>query len=57
MTGTALTLDCSVTLPTAFKIDQRQLGSICCRAELASDRYAGRQPIGEPKRNPLLESR
>ena len=47
----------AVTLPKAFEIDQRHLGNICDRAELASDRCAGRQPIGEAVTNtPLLEA-
>ena len=33
----------AVTLPKAFAIDQRHLGNICSRAELASKRCAGRQ--------------
>ena len=36
----------SVTLPKAFAIDQRHLGNICSRAQLASERCAGRQAIG-----------
>ena len=46
----------AVTLPKAFEIDQRHLGNICDRSELASDRCAGRQPIGEATTTtPLLE--
>ena len=46
----------SVTLPKAFEIDQRHLGNICDRSELASDQCAGRQPIGEAMtKTPLLE--
>ena len=46
----------SVTLPKAFEIDQRHLGNLCDRTELASDQCAGRQPIGEATTNtPLLE--
>ena len=46
----------SVTLPKAFEIDQRHLGNICDRAELASDQCAGRQPIGMAStETPLLE--
>ncbi len=46
----------SVTLPKAFEIDQRHLGNICDRSELASDQCAGRQPIGEAMtETPLLE--
>ena len=47
----------TVTLPKAFEIDQRHLGNLCDRAELASDQCAGRQPIGEATTNtPLLEA-
>ena len=47
----------SVTLPKAFEIDQRHLGNICDRSELASDQCAGRQAIGEAMTNtPLLEA-
>ena len=46
----------TVTLPKAFEIDQRHLGNICDRTELASDQCAGRQPIGEATtETPLLE--
>jgi hypothetical protein len=46
----------TVTLPKAFEIDQRHLGNLCDRAELASDQCAGRQPIGEAStETPLLE--
>ena len=46
----------AVTLPKAFEIDQRHLGNICDRSELASDQCAGRQPIGEAMtKTPLLE--
>ncbi len=46
----------AVTLPKAFEIDQRHLGNICDRSELASDQCAGRQPIGEAiTETPLLE--
>ena len=46
----------TVTLPKAFEIDQRHLGNICDRSELASDQCAGRQPIGEAiTETPLLE--
>ena len=46
----------SVTLPKDFEIDQRHLGNICDRSELASDQCAGRQPIGMAKtETPLLE--
>ena len=44
-------------LPKAFEIDQRHLGNICDRSELASDQCAGRQAIGEATTNtPLLEA-
>ncbi len=47
----------AVTLPKAFEIDQRHLGNICDRSELASDQCAGRQPIGEAITDtPLLEA-
>ena len=47
----------AVTLPKAFEIDQRHLGNICAKAQLASDQCAGRQPIGEAiTETPLLET-
>ena len=47
----------TVTLPKAFEIDQRHLGNICDRSELASDQCAGRQPIGEAiNQHALLEA-
>ena len=46
----------SVTLPKAFAIDQRHLGNLCSRAQLATERCAGRQPIGTVEtRTPLLD--
>jgi hypothetical protein len=46
----------AVTLPKAFAIDQRHLGNICSRAELASKRCAGRQAIGKVRVDtPLLD--
>ena len=46
----------AVTLPKAFAIDQRHLGNICSRAELASKRCAGRQAIGNVRVDtPLLD--
>jgi hypothetical protein len=46
----------AVTLPKAFEIDQRHLGNLCDRAELASDECRGRQPIGFARdETPLLE--
>jgi hypothetical protein len=47
----------AVTLPKAFAIDQRHLGNICSRAELAATRCAGRSAIGTVKdETPLLEA-
>jgi hypothetical protein len=55
--GDANIKSATVTLPKAFEIDQRHLGNICDRSELASDQCAGRQPIGEATTNtPLLEA-
>jgi hypothetical protein len=46
----------AVTLPKAFAIDQRHLGNICSRAELASRHCAGRQAIGNVRVDtPLLD--
>jgi hypothetical protein len=46
----------AVTLPKAFEIDQRHLGNLCSRSELASDQCSGRQAIGTATTNtPLLE--
>ena len=46
----------ALTLPTAFQIDQRHLGNLCSRAQLASERCKGRQPIGAAKvETPLLD--
>ena len=46
----------AVTLPKAFAIDQRHLGNICSRAQLAAEHCAGRQPIGTAVvETPLLE--
>ena len=46
----------SVTLPKAFAIDQRHLGNICSKAQLAAESCAGRQPIGTVEtRTPLLD--
>jgi hypothetical protein len=36
----------AVTLPKAFAIDQRHLGNICSKSELAEKRCEGRQAIG-----------
>jgi hypothetical protein len=46
----------AVTLPKAFAIDQRHLGNICSKAQLASERCAGRQAIGTvTTTTPLLD--
>ena len=46
----------AVTLPKAFEIDQRHLGNICDRAELASDQCAGaRRSAKRSPNTPLLE--
>jgi hypothetical protein len=46
----------AVTLPKAFAIDQRHLGNICSRAQLAAERCAGRQAIGTVEtKTPLLD--
>jgi hypothetical protein len=46
----------TVTLPTAFEIDQRHLGNICSEKELVATRCEGRTPIGEAMTNtPLLD--
>jgi hypothetical protein len=46
----------SVTLPSAFEIDQRHLGNICSEKELAEQECAGRTPIGVAKtETPLLD--
>jgi hypothetical protein len=46
----------SVTLPTAFAIDQSHLGNICSEKELAAQQCAGRQPMGEASTTtPLLD--
>jgi hypothetical protein len=46
----------SVTLPTAFAIDQRHLGNICSEKELAANQCAGRTPIGKATTTtPLLD--
>jgi hypothetical protein len=47
----------AVTLPKAFEIDQRHLGNICSKAELAQDQCAGRQAIGTATTfTPLLDA-
>src|SRR5262249_7051650 len=46
----------AVTLPKAFAIDQRHLGNICSKAQLAAERCAGRQSIGKvTTTTPLLD--
>ena len=46
----------TVTLPKAFAIDQRHLGNICSKAQLAAEHCAGRQPIGTATTvTPLLD--
>jgi hypothetical protein len=46
----------AVTLPTAFEIDQRHLGNICSRAQLAANHCAGRSAIGTVSTDtPLLD--
>jgi hypothetical protein len=46
----------SVTLPSAFEIDQRHLGNICSEKELAATECAGRTPIGKATTTtPLLD--
>jgi hypothetical protein len=47
----------SVTLPSAFEIDQRHLGNICSEKQLAQTECAGRTPIGEASTTtPLLDA-
>jgi hypothetical protein len=47
----------AVTLPKAFAVDQRHLGNICSKAELASKHCEGRQPIGTVETTtPLLDA-
>jgi len=47
----------ALTLPKAFAIDQRHLGNICSKAQLAAESCAGRQPIGTVEtRTPLLDA-
>jgi hypothetical protein len=48
----------TVTLPRAYAIDQRHLGNICSEKELATNRCAGRTPIGRAwTETPLLDER
>jgi hypothetical protein len=54
--GNANLQSIAVTLPTAFGVDQRHLGNICSRAELASKHCEGRQAIGTVETTtPLLD--
>jgi hypothetical protein len=46
----------SVTLPSAFEIDQRHLGNLCTEKELAATQCAGRTAIGKATTTtPLLD--
>jgi hypothetical protein len=46
----------SVTLSSAFEIDQRHLGNICSEKELVANQCAGRTPIGKAvTTTPLLD--
>ncbi|MBA3865547.1 MAG: hypothetical protein H0X42_04245 [Solirubrobacterales bacterium] len=46
----------AVTLPKAFAVDQRHLGNLCSRAQLAAEHCAGRAAIGTVStETPLLE--
>jgi hypothetical protein len=55
-TGDANIKSLSVTLPTAFEIDQRHLGNICSEKELTEKECAGRTPIGKATTTtPLLD--
>jgi hypothetical protein len=46
----------TVTLPTAYAIDQTHLGNICSERELATTQCVGRQPIGTATTTtPLLD--
>jgi hypothetical protein len=46
----------SVTLPSAFEIDQRHLRNLCTEKELVTTECAGRQRVGEATTNtPLLD--
>jgi hypothetical protein len=47
----------SVTLPSAFEIDQRHLGNICSEKELVTTQCAGRTAIGRATTStPLLDA-
>jgi len=55
--GDANVKSVAVTLPKAFAVDQRHLGNICSKAELAAKHCAGRQAIGTVKvQTPLLDA-
>ena len=55
-TGDANIKTLTVTLPKSFAIDQRHLGNICSRSQLAAEHCAGRQPIGmATAATPLLD--
>jgi hypothetical protein len=54
--GDANVKSISVTLASAFEIDQRHLGNICSEKELAEKQCAGRTPIGRATTmTPLLD--
>ena len=54
--GDANVKSLSVTLPSAFEIDQRHLGNICSEKELTANQCAGRTPIGRASTTtPLLD--
>jgi hypothetical protein len=54
--GDANVKSVSVTLPSAFEIDQRHLGDICSEKELSANQCQGRTPIGRAKTTtPLLD--
>jgi hypothetical protein len=54
--GDANVKSISVTLSSAFEIDQRHLGNICSEKELTTTECAGRTPIGTAKTTtPLLD--
>jgi hypothetical protein len=53
--GNANLKSVTVTLPSAFEIDQNHLGNLCAKAQLEAERCQGRQPIGEVEtETPLL---
>jgi hypothetical protein len=55
-TGDANIKSVSVTLSSAFEIDQRHLGNICSEKELTEKQCAGRSPIGRATTTtPLLD--